>query len=53
MTPAAVATERYVEEMAKEIKKLMDSHNYDFYAWEKRCPVNWVEKVDEEKLKEK
>ena len=40
-------------EKYKEIKKLMDNHNYDFYAWEKRCPVNWVKKVDEEKLEEK
>jgi hypothetical protein len=29
----------------KEIKQLMDNQNYDFHAWEKRCPVNWVENV--------
>ena len=30
----------------KEIKQLMDNQNYDFHAWVKRCPVNWVENVN-------
>lgn len=30
----------------KEIKQLMDNQNYDFHAWEKRCPANWVENVN-------
>jgi hypothetical protein len=30
----------------KEIKQSMDNENYDFHAWEKRCPVNWVENVN-------
>lgn len=26
------------------IKQEMDSVNYDFEAWSKRCPANWIEK---------
>lgn len=33
----------YYGKKYKEIKQEMDNDNYDFHAWEKRCPVNWVE----------